>query len=145
MAGENASLSGDLAGCFLTSGCPEQSPQPHQVLLSRCNQAPKEPSFFRNCWILMYPGKKEVPRFLLSSCLGQGCTPSALPLTPASLSRLLAAFHALPGSDSCFPLTQAEPKFLQRKYPPSSFTPVYMRSLMVKCPSDKPRCDYYCF
>lgn len=106
MAGENASLSGDLAGCFLTSGCPEQSPQPHQVLLSRCNQAPKEPSFFRNCWILMYPGKKEVPRFLLSCCLGQDCTPSALPLTPASLSRLLAAFHALPGSDSCFPLTQ---------------------------------------
>lgn len=44
-------------------------PQSHQVLLSRCSHAPKEPSFFRNCWILMWPVKEEVPRFLLSCCL----------------------------------------------------------------------------
>lgn len=66
-------------------------PQPHQVLLSRCNHAPKEPSFFRNCWILMWPGKEEVPRFLLSCCL---CPPPLL----YSQRR-----PTLPGSDSCFP------------------------------------------
>lgn len=61
-------LSGDLACGFVLSGGPEQSPQPHQVLLSLCNHAPKEPSFFRNCWIRMWPGKEEVPGFL-PSCL----------------------------------------------------------------------------
>lgn len=58
MAGDKARPSGDLVCGLLFSCCPEHTAQPHQVLLSLCNQAPKEPSFFRNCWMRMCPGRE---------------------------------------------------------------------------------------